>query len=113
MADERKERIARNEAAFRWLNEQLNDGPHAALRPEDDRPGFVCECGDAGCEAVLHAPLEKYEEVRSDTALFLVCPGHEIPDTEDVVERTEIYEVVRKLPEVQHIYEGEAQPPRR
>jgi len=105
MADARKERIAKNEATFRFLNEQLREGVHGSLQREDDRPGFVCECGDQFCEAVIHVPLEKYEETRSDPALFLVTPGHEIPDAEDVIEVTEAYEVVRKHPDVRPVYE--------
>jgi hypothetical protein len=103
MADPRKERIAKNEAAFRFLNEQLRGGVHGSLQREEDRPGFVCECGDQYCEAVIHVPLEKYEEVRSDPALFLLVPGHEIPDTEDVVEQEETYAVVRKHADVRPI----------
>lgn len=40
--------------------------------------------------------LVKYEGVRSDGNFFLVKPGHEVPDIEDVIDRHEEYVVVAK-----------------
>jgi hypothetical protein len=106
MTDPRKARLARNEAAFRSLNEQLVTGPHTMPRGEQDLAGFVCECGDAGCTAVVRVSLAKYEEVRSDPRRFLLVPGHESPDTEDVVEQGDGYAIAEKHPDVGDIVEG-------
>jgi hypothetical protein len=104
MPDERAERVARNEAGFRALNEALGANVHARLAGSgQDTPGFVCECGDDGCQAIIQVPLPEYESVREDSALFLLRPGHEAPDVEDVVAREDGYTVVRKHEEVAHI----------
>jgi hypothetical protein len=105
MTDPRKARIARNEAAFRSLNEQLVAGPHQMPRVDEDLAGFVCECGDGGCAAVVRVSLAKYREVRSNARRFLLVPGHEVPDAEDVVEQGDGYAVVEKHPDVGEIVE--------
>lgn len=78
MATERKQRIARNEASFRELNEQLEESVHRG-RGEPDHAGFVCECGDADCEKLVRVPLSSYSAVREDELLFIVVPGHQAP----------------------------------
>jgi hypothetical protein len=40
--------------------------------------------------------LVEYELVRGDPLHFLVLPGHELEDVEDVVERGDGFTVVRK-----------------
>ncbi|HUR84801.1 MAG TPA: hypothetical protein VMY78_05610 [Solirubrobacteraceae bacterium] len=95
MPDPRTARIARNESAFRSLNESLGTNVHGGVT-EDHLAGFVCECGDAGCEATVRMPLAAYEEIRQDSCRFFLCPGHEAPDVEDVVEEADGYNVVRK-----------------
>lgn len=90
MADAREERLARNEAQFREVNERL---------PANDvveRPLFFCECGARDCLQTLHMSNEEYAAVRSDPLQFVIKPGHEIPDVEDVVSRHEDFFVVRK-----------------
>jgi hypothetical protein len=57
---------------------------------------IVCECADLACTQQLVVPVEDYERVRSDPALFFVVPGHEWPSVEDVVEATPGFNVVRK-----------------
>lgn len=101
MAQSREERLARNEASFRSLNDSLGAKVHERLSgSESTLPGFVCECGDSGCEDIIQVDLSKYEEVRRDPCLFLLRPGHEALDVEDVVEREDRYLVVRKHEEV-------------
>jgi hypothetical protein len=38
---------------------------------------FLCECGRAGCTAVLHVSPREYERVRATPSRFIVIPGHE------------------------------------
>ena len=97
MAESREERIARNEVGFRDLNESLGGRVHD---PSTNFAGFVCECGDMECAAVLRVDVADYERVRSDPRLFLIKPGHEIVDVEDIVERSEGFLVVRKHADV-------------
>jgi hypothetical protein len=99
MPSDRKERIARNEAAFRELNESLDTNVHRR-RNEPGYAGFVCECGNDDCETTVRLALDDYAEIRADARLFFLVPGHEAPDTEDVVEQNDGYLVVRKHDDV-------------
>ena len=107
MATDRKERIARNENAFRDLNERLEANVHRG-QTEPDYAGFVCECGDGDCDTTLRVPLKSYESIRQDDGQFIVVPGHELPDTEDVVNEGDGYSVVRKHSDVAEIVDDPA-----
>lgn len=96
--NERTRRIGLNEAVFRELNEQVESLNRSLADISDNQMHIVCECGDLECVARLVVPVPKYEETRSDSALFFVQPGHDIPGVEDVVEHTTTYDVVRKHP---------------
>lgn len=108
MPTQRKERIARNEAAFRNLNDGLEANVHRG-RTDREFAGFVCECGDGDCDTTIRVDLDSYESVRQDQRLFIVVPGHQTPDTEDVVDDGDGYLVVRKHDDVSHIVEGDEQ----
>jgi len=96
MEDERVRRIGQNEALFREVNERVVN-----IRESVGVPGgeaeFVCECGKDTCVEHVLVPLSDYERIRSDPTLFLIKPGHEFPDIEEVVERRNGYAVVRKV----------------
>ena len=104
MASSRIERIARNESAFRDLNEDLEASVHRR-RADSDLAGFVCECGDGDCELTVRLEVAAYEHIRRDPCLFFVVPGHELAEAEAVVERNEGYFVVRKMEEAADIVE--------
>jgi hypothetical protein len=89
----RKERIARNEAKARELNERFGLG------------FFICECGDGSCHEVIRLPLEIYKSVRADERRFVIRPGHDMPDMEDVVVSRTDWAVVRKHDAVAHVVE--------
>lgn len=111
MASPRKERIAQNENAFRELNESIENSVHRR-RSDEDLGGFVCECGDDDCEDIVRLQLAAYEEIRRDSRLFFVVPGHEIPEAEDVVRKGDGYFVVRKHVDVADITdEGDPREP--
>jgi hypothetical protein len=96
--DERTRRIGRNEALFRQINEQVEGLNRSLAELTDETFHIVCECGDLKCQERMVVPLTRYEEVRGDSALFLVLPGHEIPSTETVIETSRRYNIVRKDP---------------
>jgi hypothetical protein len=100
--DERKRRIAENEARFRAINERLDDDLRR-LEVADGVIAFVCECGQTQCTAPIELTTDEYANTRADRMLFVVAPGHEIPDTEDVVGTTDRFTVVRKHPDVEPI----------
>lgn len=95
-SDARAERIGRNEARFRDINERLQQ----ALRQVPGNPDlleFVCECGDRDCEAHVQLTLAEYEDVRRDSRHFAVVPGHVARDTERVLATNDRFEVVEKF----------------
>jgi hypothetical protein len=93
--DERAERVGKNEAVFRQVNERLKElGESFSLVAE--RSDFVCECGQATCVDPIQMSLDEYEHVRSNPAWFAILPGHEIPDVERIVENKAAYHIVEK-----------------
>ena len=104
---EREHRIVENEDLFRTVNERIegivNDLGMATVTEEAD---FVCECGDAACTGKVRVQVNEYERVRGNSHWFLIKPGHEIPDVEDVIERHSGYLVVEKHEEtIEHARE--------
>ena len=95
VAADMQDRIGRNEATFRSINEDIERGRDA----EDDRTlvGFVCECGSAECSRLIELTPAEYEAVRSDPCRFAIVDGHELLEVEEVVEKHDRYAVVRKL----------------
>ena len=101
----RRERIAHNEATARSSNEALGFGLRAGGLSRDDRIGFLCECGDDGCDKLVHVRLALYEEVRQDSRRFLIVPGHDFPEAENVVQTTTDHAIVQKHENVRDIVE--------
>lgn len=92
---ERARRIGENEALYRAVNERIED-LNRTFGTLTESMTVVCECGDAGCAEQIEIDVETYERVRRDPTLFVVVPGHETDDVEDVVERRETCEIVCK-----------------
>jgi hypothetical protein len=93
---ERGDRLARNEAMFRAVNERVEEVVQPGPGEEID---FLCECGDANCTEKITLTRREYEQVRSDATQFAVALGHELPEIEDTLVGTERFLVVRKHPE--------------
>lgn len=91
----REERIGRNEAVFREVNERIEEVAEA-FETQSQALDLICECGDANCSQPISITRAEYEHVRSDPRQFAVYPGHERADIEEVVERRKGYNVVRK-----------------
>jgi hypothetical protein len=93
--DARQERLARNEALFREVNERVRE--IAAVHGEDDHVyEFYCECSNGDCTFQVRATLAEYEAVREHPARFMIAPSHSLPEIERVVEQTEHRWVVEK-----------------
>jgi hypothetical protein len=56
---------------------------------------LICECGDIDCLRVLTIDRKTYAQITHARLHFVVLPGHERPDLEDIVERQRTYVVVR------------------
>ena len=93
--DERARRIGRNEALYRAVNDEVH-GLNERFAAVSNPMSAVCECGRPDCDERIELSAAAYEEVRQDSTRFVVKPGHEEPDVEDVVERLEAYFVVQK-----------------
>jgi len=92
--DQRQDRIARNEATYRDVNEAIEHG--RAVGAEDPARPYMCECGLLECNVLVELTRAEYEAVRSHPAHFFMRDGHEIPDVEHVVERTDRFIVAEK-----------------
>jgi hypothetical protein len=93
--DAREERLARNEALFRDVNERVR----AVAAQHGGQPHlyqFFCECSNIDCTFQLEALLAEYEAVRAFPNRFLVVPDHWLPEVETVVERTDRWWTVEK-----------------
>jgi len=93
--DERAARVSENEALFRNVNErieQLNE----SFATVTDTFEIICECADPGCVMQISIASDAYERVRTDATLFIVAPGHEDSELEDIIDTQSDYLVVRK-----------------
>jgi hypothetical protein len=97
MSDELEQRVARNEALFREVNEGIRRGRWPG--EEDTISSFRCECASLGCTEMLPLTLREYEHIRQHACRFLVTPGHERLEVEVVVETRPAYLVVEKIGE--------------
>jgi hypothetical protein len=88
----REKRLAANEVFFRELNEKLE------RRTDDsDTVIVVCECADPDCAQRLTLSRGEYESARAEPVRFVVAPGHVEREIEEVISRTERFELVRKI----------------
>ena len=91
--EERQRRIGENEGMFRRVNEMV--------RPlEPTWMTILCECGARTCQDQIVIAQDEYAEVREESALFVLRPGHDIAGTEQVVSKHVEYWIVRKDPGV-------------
>jgi hypothetical protein len=74
----------------------VNEAIERGRRPDDDDATFVCECGRIGCTQKLRLRRSEYEAVRDSFNRFIVVPGHEIPDVDEVIARADGCLVARK-----------------
>ena len=91
----RAERVGRNEAFFREVNERVRD-VNEAFSDLTGRGDFVCECGDARCVEGITLTMDEYRAVRAQPELFAIAVGHEMTDVEDVVDSNDRFTTVRK-----------------
>jgi len=102
--DARERRLAENEVAFRAINDAIEEtaSRHGA---DDHRYEFLCECSNADCTLRLQLTRSAYEDVRRRGDQFIVAPGHNLPEIEDVVSRSDDYWVVEKHGEAARLAE--------
>jgi hypothetical protein len=95
--DEREQRLARNEALYREVNERISEQARSQVAAAaSDRYEFICECSNIDCNLLLGFTLAEYEAVRAHPRRFVVAPGHHLPEIEQVVVESAEYWVVEK-----------------
>jgi hypothetical protein len=109
--DPREEHTARNEALLREVNERIHEvGERLQVLPDNGELEFRCECGRADCQEFVSMTASEYERVRADNDRFAVVPGHDDPEIERVVTRTDGYLIVDKRPEVEPFVGADGEP---
>ena len=63
---------------------------------EPETVEILCECGHSRCAGRIVTTVEDYEQVRRFPARFFIKEGHEISETERIVDQGEGYVVVEK-----------------
>ena len=89
-----QERLARNEAFFRDVNERINDAGDRL--PAGEKYTFFCECSDANCTERIELSRDEYEHIRTNSRRFVLARGHIAPEIEHVVEQETDHVVVEK-----------------
>jgi hypothetical protein len=91
------ERASRNEEIFRDVNEKIEEG--AERHGVASAVRYHCECGNATCFETVELRPSEYERVASERYRFVIRPGHENDQIEQVVEHHEGYLIVEKVGE--------------
>lgn len=94
--DDRARRLGENEILFREVNAQMRSLDEKLGSTGDEPYAFLCECGNNGCTERIQITVAEYERIHADPARFVVLPGHEKPDIEEVVDDRDGYLVIRK-----------------
>jgi hypothetical protein len=102
MGDARSDRMAKNEALFRSVNDRVKELTDrlstVGLVDEPLVEEYLCECADAECMERVAITREEYERVRSNSLWFFVALGHVVPELERIVSENERFAMVEKGP---------------
>lgn len=102
MGDARTDRMAKNEALFRSVNERAHELSErlsfVGLVERAPMDEYLCECVDIDCLERVQLTGEEYERVRSNSLWFIVALGHVAPEIERIVDENERFAVVEKGP---------------
>jgi hypothetical protein len=91
-----QDRLARNEAVFRDVNEQIESLNEMGARMR--RFPVVCECAAESCAETMFVEHAFYESVRAHSERFIVKSGHVRSEVDDVVDGAGEMLVVAKKP---------------
>jgi hypothetical protein len=93
----REERMAKNEAASREINEKIQGLPGRAPGRATRQPiDIVCECARMTCDAAIDITLDEYEDAREDARHFVILPEHFVGDIERIVFENDRFALVAK-----------------
>jgi hypothetical protein len=93
------ERVARNDAAFREANENINDVAKSFDLDDEQVLPVICECADASCSEIVQLTPAEYETVRREPTHFINAHGHSrnAGPWAQVIQQSERYSVVEKV----------------
>lgn len=97
------ERLAKNEAHFRKVNERLNE----ISTPWSKTTDYLCECSAPSCIETIELTKAEYERARFRPTVFVLVPGHEKLEVERVFDRNERFVLVEKVVAVEEITEAD------
>jgi hypothetical protein len=97
-----RERLARNQALHREVNERIQD-----LTDGEGITEFMCECSDTDCMEFVPLTSSEYERVRLDPTWFVIKPDHQIPQIERVISQGAGYVVVEKFIAEEYLQEAD------
>jgi hypothetical protein len=86
------DRLARSRGLFREVNDRI-----LAMAPSDDAVELLCECSDTECVSTAALSFDEYGRIRSNSAWFIVTPGHEVPAIERVIAEANGYAIVERM----------------
>jgi hypothetical protein len=100
-------RLAENEVIFRQANEkavktlEVISKQEAEEKVNNTHNGdltlyFYCECADDKCKERIKLTTSNYKNIHNQSNIFIIIPGHELPEIEKVVKQFPDYFVVQK-----------------
>lgn len=95
-----RDRLTRNEQVIRERNMRKKDGLKKFFRssravtkaPID----FVCECSRLDCKQRIKLSIDEYEKIHKRQDRFIITAGHGTPSVENIINKTNGYEIVEK-----------------
>ena len=95
------ERLARNQAIFREVNERIQYlaevNERIGYAAEGATSEYACECSNTECISTIELTVVEYERVRSNPTWFVIKPDHDLVQIERVVSRDDGFAVVERL----------------
>ena len=96
-AETAAEQAARVQLLYRQVNERIQSVGAGIFGMAADEPlSVVCECLDPSCVSRIEISAYELQRLRSSRAAFVVLPGHESAEYEEVLERHDGFFVVLK-----------------
>jgi len=80
---------------YRQVNERIEE-VNEAFGEISGEFLVVCECSNPVCAEQIALSRQTYEETRANPAQFIVRPGHQVADVEEIVATEAEYMVVEK-----------------
>jgi hypothetical protein len=92
----RDDRPEVNQRMFRGINERMRTSASGAGVTDQKSIPFLCECADEACLGRLVATMEQFERAHLDPDHYVILPGHATVEGEEIVERNDGFDTVRK-----------------